>query len=245
MTTNKVHAFMFEPWMTIPFEKRPKNLWDELVDILLLLPKCLISSEQFLQQGRQESSGIGRELRDSVLSLASALSRWRLKYPHAEDSLRPSHLDSDNPEGKYPYDAAMALVTVFDAANVIAFSLLLLVSPSAFHPSHNYNAQLHAQSVLSTDAYLDSNYITVPGGGSLLMAFALKILSLWAPLQQQRDYAIKKLQSWDPHETPYGRRGFAAPVLMEYDAETKVTNVCHVNVAREILRQRGGSMLLQ
>jgi hypothetical protein len=232
MTTNKAHPFISEPWMTIPFEKSSKNMWDELVDILLLLPGRLVLSEEFLKKGSQDSTGINGELHESVLGLVSALDHWRHKYPNAEDSLGVSR----------PH--ATAMVAVFHAANVIACSLLLLVSPPTYHQSHNYRALVHSQSVLSADAYIDSNCVAVVGGGSLLMAFALKVLSVWAPLQQQRDYAIRKLQTWDSQETSDGRRGFAAPVLAICNDEIELTNEYYANVATEIFRRREKSIPL-
>lgn len=232
MTTNKVHPFTSELWTTIPFEKSSKNLWDELVDILLLLPGRLVLSEEFLKKGSQDSTGIKTELQESVLGLVSALDNWRYKYPNAEDTAGISR----------PH--ATALVAVFDAANVIAYSLLLLVSPPAYHQSHNCRTLVHAQAVLSADAYIDSKCVAVAGGGSLLMAFALKVLSVWAPLQDQRDYAIRKLRTWDSQETSNGRRGFAAPVLVVCNDEFELTNVYYANVATEIFRRTRKSITL-
>jgi hypothetical protein len=215
------------------------------VDILILLPGCLILSHRFLKQEGQESIILEGRLRDSIHGLVAALDRWRLKYPHAEDAWGPYHLESAAPRTEYSYDSARALVAVFNAANVIARSLLLLVSPSVTHQSHNYRAHLHAQSVLIADAHIDSRCTVVAGGGSSLIAFALKILGAWAPLPQQRDYAIRKLENWDSQPTRRARYGFAAPVLVATSTERAETNVCFVNVAKEILCLRAKSMILQ
>ncbi|RFU24126.1 hypothetical protein B7463_g12212, partial [Scytalidium lignicola] len=247
MTTNEAHPFTSEQWMTVPFEKRSKNLWDELLDIFLLLPRCLTLSEEVLKPGRQEWSGIESKLRDSVLDLVSRLNHWRLRYPNAEDGLGSSNLnaDPDAPTRRSDYATCTALVAVFDAANVIAISLLLLVSPVITHHIYNYRTQLHAQAVISADVYLDSNYVIVPGGGCLLMAFALKIVGLWAPLKQQRDYATKKLQNWDSQRSVHSRRRFAAPVPLEPGIETEASNVYYANIAIEIWRRRHKSVVLQ
>jgi hypothetical protein len=168
---------------------------------------------------------------------------WRLKYRYAKDDFGQLYLDSDTPIRVSSYCLAN-LLAVSDAANVIAFSLLLLVSPATNHQSHNCRTQLHARSVLFADAYIDSNYITAPGGGSLLMAFALKIVGLWAPLQEQKDRAIIKLQNWDPDQLSHGSRKFAGPVFFECStqAEPKVSNVYYINVAKEISRRRPGQV---
>lgn len=238
MTTNKPHPLTSKAWMTIPFQMSSKNLWDEIVDILLLLPDCLSLSREFSERQGQEPTGEEDRLRTSVLELIAALDHWFLKYPYAGNALRRPYQDSDTRKITSHYDVATALVAVYNAAYVIAYSLLLLVSPPESHWGLNSRRQLYAQAVLSADAHINSSCITIPGGGSLLMAFALKILGVWAPLSQQRDYAIRKLQNWDPQSSSNQIRRFAAPVPVVLDTKAETTNVYYANVAVEILRLR-------
>jgi len=233
--------------MTIPFEKTSKDRWDELVDILLLLPECINLSEETLKQETKnhESGKMEEKLRDAVLDLIYQLHSWLLRYNPMTDPIddeaqqrSPDSSDDDAPHQRRGlYDVTTAFLAMYDAANVIAFSLLLLVSPPTDQLNHNHRIQFHAQSVLSADAFLDSLYAPAPGGGSLLMIFALKIVGLWGPLQQQRDYAIHKLQNWDRQGAAHGTRRFAAPVPLGCCSETNVSDVYHVNVVTQISRR--------
>ncbi|KAH8817482.1 hypothetical protein F5884DRAFT_779531 [Xylogone sp. PMI_703] len=244
MTTNKVHRFTSEPWMTTPFTESSRTLWHELIDILLLLPECLITAQEVLLSEREEPCELENKLQDSVFHLVTSLDCWQSQYPFATNSLETPFINSGEAGGRSHDAVARALVAVFDAASVIAFSLLILVSPSADHSNYNHRAEFHTQAVIHADAYIDSKYVTVPGGGSLLMAFALKIIGLWGPLQEQRDHAVKRLRIWDQQLVSHDARCFAAPVYLDCDAESESSNVYFANVANEVSRRRAENHLI-
>jgi hypothetical protein len=198
--------------LTRPFENILKTPFDELIDILLSLPGCLALSETILNQVGQNLSGIKSTLHRDVLELIYRLGYWRQRY--CSDIIEPNghgraffdlsanrKLDTSDlrfyPPQIRAYDNiwSAVFIAMYDAANLIAFSLLLLVSPST--DKDNYRIQFYAQSVLLADAFIEFNCSPGPSGASLLMMFPLKILGLWGPLPQQRDYATRKLHRWD------------------------------------------------
>lgn len=123
----------------------------------------------------------------------------------------------------YDNICSAVFIAMYNAANLIAFSLLLLVSPP--NDKDNYRIRFHAQSVLLMNAFIESNGSPGPSGASLLMVFPLKILGLWGPLPQQRDYATRKLHRWDQGGEYNSICGLAAPVFLESSIEAALSNV--------------------
>jgi hypothetical protein len=260
MTTNQPHPFALQQWLTIPFEKSSKTPIDELIDILLSLPSCLTLGDKISNQGGQELSEIESMLHKNVLDLISRLDCWRQRYcseviqldgrrrtflcPFAERRLDTSDIRPDTPQRRtYDNVPTAAFIAMYDAASLIAFSLLLLVSPPTYQ--YNHQLQFHAQSVLSADAFIESNCSPAPGGGSLLMVFPLKIVGLWGPLPQQRDYATRRLQNWRQEGESYSVCRFAAPVFLGSSTKAALSNVYHANVAAQIRLRQKSTMLSQ
>ena len=252
MTTNKQHAFTLEPWLTIPFEKRRKSPIDELVDILLSLPACLALGDKISNQDNQALSSTETRLHIHTLDIISRLDSWYQRYcveiveldgrrrivldPSAEERLDAMDQMFDAPEMRtYCNIPTAAFSAMYDAANLIAFSLQLLVLPAT--DQHKLRIQFHAQSILSADAFLESNGSSAPDGGSSLMIFPLKVLGLWGPLPKQRDYAINKLLDWDQKAESHSISRFAAPVFLEDSTAATLSRVYHANVAAQVRLQ--------
>ena len=249
MTKNKPHAFASQPWLTIPFENRSKTPIDELVDILLSLPGCLSLGDKMLDQDNRYLSGVETSLHKHVLSIISQLDYWICQYcaevvepdgqrrtfltGSSENMLDARGLSFDAPQMRTYSDVdTAAFSAMYDAANLIAFSLLLLVSPPI--DKHVHRIHFHAQSILSSDDFVESNDSPAPAGRSLLMVFPLKIASLWAPLLEQREYAVRKLQNWDREDESHSICRFAAPVFLQGCTTDTLSSVYHANVAAQV-----------
>jgi hypothetical protein len=224
MTMNKPHPFASQSWLTIPFEKRIKNPNDELVDILVSLPGCLALGEEFLNQSRLELTYAKSKLLDYVLELISRLDNW-----HERSYGKVVNPNSQRYFG-IPHSAVFT--AIYDAANLIAFQLLVLVSPSTGQQIERIH--FHARSILTADAFIETNGTIAPAGGYILMVFPLKVLSVWAPLAEQREYAVKKLQNWDREAEANSICRFAAPVLLGSSTEAAPSSVYYANVAARV-----------
>ena len=119
-------------------------------------------------------------------------------------------------------------MSIYDAGNLIAFQLLSLVL--LLTHEHNERIHFHSESILSADAFVESYGAIAPAGGYVLMVFPLKVLSVWAPLEEQRNYAIKKLQNWDREGESQSICRFAAPVLLGNRTTISSSNVYYADV---------------
>lgn len=249
MTTNKPHPFALEPWLTVPFENRLKTPIDKLVDILLSLPGGLALGDEISNHGSGSLSCIETRLYKYAQDVISQLDCWHQRYcaevvePNGQirtflsqsikERLGVSDLRFVCPQGRAYRDGHTAVfIAMYDAANLLAFSLLSLVSPPT--DQCNHRMQFHAQSILSANYFMESNGSTAPAGGYVLMAFPLKIAGLWGPLQEQRDHAIRKLQNWDREGGSRNICRFAAPVFLESSTTVALSSVYHANVAAKV-----------
>ena len=146
MTTNKPHPFATQLWLTVPFENRVKNPSDELVDILLSLPGCLKLAGKISNQRSRDFHCIERTLHENVLNIMSQLDHWYEQYcfeavepdgrrrtflgPSAEKIPEMSGQQFDTPQRRIYRDMHTAVFSaIYDAASLITYSLLVLVSP--------------------------------------------------------------------------------------------------------------------
>lgn len=229
MTTNKPQVFVLEPWLTIPFEERLKSPIDELVDILLTLPECLALYGKISNQASRCSRCIVR-LQMNIPHIISRLDSWHQQYcveiveydgrrrifldGSAERRLDMSELKFYAPDMRTYHDIhTAAFIAMYDAANLIIFSVLKLVSMPTDQYSHRIN--FHTQSILSADTFIESSGFSAPTGGAMPMIFPLKIVGLWGPHHEQRSYATAKLRKWDRQGELHGICRLAAPVSME------------------------------
>lgn len=259
MTTNKPHVFASKPWLTIPFENYSKSPIDELVDILLSLPGCLAIGEKVSSEGNQDL-GLIRGLRNCTLDLLSQLDCWHQRFcaevmesdgrrrtlldPSTEERLATSDLVFNTPERRTYRDIYTATFSaIHDAANLITFSLLLLVSPLTDQYKHRIH--FHAQSILSADYFIESSGSPASAHRCFLMEFPLKTVSLWGPLQEQRDYGIRKLQSRDREGKSDSICKFATAAFLENSTVGAQSNEYYANVAAQVRLQQHYTYLTQ
>ncbi|KAL7813346.1 hypothetical protein V8C26DRAFT_421738 [Trichoderma gracile] len=219
MADNELHAFASPEWTTIPFEVQPKLIFDRLVDILFGVQRCLSIASRLIASKADQKDLLKHELALSIENTRLQIRQWRSEalsyasckegqpYQEASEPVADAQLatsDSNCRPFMLPYSdiASAALVTLYDAANVVVLRLLCLVSPGA--ATHNARIQQHSESILSAHVMIKPSSCSVPGRSSIMLVQQLKTVALWSPSARQRALAIRMLQGQE-----YQNRGFA------------------------------------
>ncbi|KAK1252214.1 hypothetical protein MKX08_003401 [Trichoderma sp. CBMAI-0020] len=235
MADNRLHPFASLQWTTVPFENHPKLIFDNLVDVLFVVLKCLSTANHLIASDASNTREMQAELGSLIQDARLQIHEWRseaifyvsLKEDHSpsvsetEDvatSLDPRHF-------MLPYTdiPSAALVSLYDAANMIVLRLLHLVSPTA--SLYDARIQQHTQSILSAHEMISEKSSSEPGRGSIMMVQQLKIAALWSSSSQQRAAAVKTLQGFRKG----GFAGISAP-SHEYFADVAAYILCHYAV---------------
>ncbi|KAM0519014.1 hypothetical protein ACHAPE_004005 [Trichoderma viride] len=236
MADNRLHPFASPQWTTIPFESHPKLIFDNLVDVLFAVLICLSTANQLIASDANNSRELQAELSKLIHSARLQIHEWKseaLFYVSLKEDQIPSVSDTEDAatslDPRYfmlPYTdiPSAALVSLYDAANIIVLRLLHLLSPTA----SLYDARIrqHTQSILSAHEMISEKSRSEPGRGSIMMVQQLKIAALWSSSSQQRSAAVKMLQGFQKG----GFAGISAPsheyfadvaayILREYSVE--------------------------
>ncbi|KFZ21112.1 hypothetical protein V502_02942 [Pseudogymnoascus sp. VKM F-4520 (FW-2644)] len=209
MARNKSHPFGSQQWITIPFENHPKTFFDLLIDVLFSLPRCLTVAKNVMNSSGEEADILVAELDTLIQSSVSQIdllwSQGLSRFSSGKDSTYRCLDFADGaaetlPWGPNPFQNIVyndlptaALSALYDAANVVLWSLLFFVSPSG--DVYEGLIQLHAQSIISASEFVSVNSCPSSVHGSLMMLFPLKIVSLWSSSLQQRNRAVKIIQA--------------------------------------------------
>lgn len=199
MTENEVPVFASPDWMTIPFQVYPKLIFDQLIDVLFNLLKCLSFADQLIKSDSSSNlrSTLDANIRDCMLQA----SQWWLgcieNSPFGQISPKQECGSDEGQLLTHTSVPAAALCSLYDAANMIAFRLSHLVSSSA--SSHDLNARQHAESILSASHFIDEVSGPAPDRASIMITLQLKVVSLWSPSSEQRNMALALLQR-DKHQ---------------------------------------------
>jgi hypothetical protein len=214
MGQNKLHAFGSRLWMTVPFQTHQKDSFDSLVDILFSLSRCLAVTQRVIKSSGEKADVLLTELRTLIQRSVSQTDQWCLQdisLSNADEDSTDMCADSANgtqnalPWNSNPLQKAVyydlptaALSALYDAANMIIFSLLFFVSPSG--DAYERRVQLHAQSIISANEFINANNRPDSVRGSLMMLFPLKLVSLWSPSLHQKNQAARIVQSLSGNE---------------------------------------------
>lgn len=204
MAQNKLHSFSSKRWITIPFQTYQKNSFDSIVDIFFSLSQCLAMAQRVINSSSDKADVLLTELRILIQESISQIDQWRLQDNSWSDSDKDSTGMSSDPanvrQNASPLQKAVyydlptaALSSLYDAANMIIFSLLFFISPSG--GSYEARIELHAQSILSANDFINANNRPNSVHGSLMMLFPLKLVSLWSSSLQQNNQAARLVQS--------------------------------------------------
>ncbi|KAL7948134.1 hypothetical protein V8C42DRAFT_343094 [Trichoderma barbatum] len=208
MAENELHPFASPEWTTIPFEIHHKFIFDKLVDILFAVQRCLSVATRLIASTVNKMHELKLDLDILIQDAQLQIHQWRLEgllyaargggQGHQEKQIPVVNAQiassSDPRHFMLPYTdvPSAALVTLYDAANIIVLRLLRLVSPTA--ASYNTRIQHHAQSILSAHAMVSAASGPIPGRSSIMMVQQLKTVAMWSPSPQQRAVAVEMLQ---------------------------------------------------
>ncbi|KAL7786967.1 hypothetical protein V8C37DRAFT_285548 [Trichoderma ceciliae] len=221
MAENELHPFASPQWMTIPFQNHPKLIFDRLVDILFAVQRCLSTANRLTTSNAADTHHLKTELDILIQDARLQIQEWRSEcifyvtlkgeqqdQKKAVPTVEGGFATSPDPRGfLLPYTDVLsaALVSLYDAANVIVYRLLHLVSSTA--ASYDLRIRQHTQSILSAHEMIKATPSSVPSRGSIMMVQQLKIAALWSPSSQQRAVAVNMLQE---HQKG-GFAGISAP----------------------------------
>ncbi|OAQ76555.1 Zn(2)-C6 fungal-type DNA-binding domain-containingprotein [Purpureocillium lilacinum] len=205
MSENILHPFASPEWMTTPFELVPKTFFDELVDLLFLVQKCLARADQLMRNGVNDCT-MDKALHSWIHGAMSLQYAWLQRYvstiqmserrlpgmPQSTTSLStcPEHLDIT-----YTTVSAAALISLYHTVNLLLLRLL--------QPQQEYivRIQRHAEAILSANDFV----LSAPGPsaefGPVMMLLQLKVASLWGAPSAERIAAESALQR---HRMRYG-----------------------------------------
>ncbi|KAH6967780.1 hypothetical protein BKA56DRAFT_678925 [Ilyonectria sp. MPI-CAGE-AT-0026] len=227
MAENEVSAFASQAWMTIPFEIYPKLVFDQLIDVLFGVQRCLSVASQLIRSAEHDARELVTKLDKLLQDAMFQMHQWwsgcissgvfgqtnLMQKPNF--NTKPS-FSCDLKEQLLPFTniPAAALSCLYDAANLIIFRLSHLVSPAA--ASYDMRIQKHAQSILSAYHFIIAASGPAPDRGSIMMVLQLKVVSLWSPSSQQRALALGMLQG---EKVQGGGLSDVAAVSHEYFAD--------------------------
>lgn len=208
MADNRLHPFASPQWTTIPFEKHPKLIFDNLVDVLFAVLRCLSTANDLIasdiSSANQLQTKLGNHIQDARLHIhawrSEAMFCTSLKEEDQSPSVSETEQDIttslDPRHFMIPYTdiPTASLVSLYDAANVIVLRLLHLVSPTA--SLYDSRIRQHTKSILSAHEMFGEKFSSAPGRGSIMMVQQLKIAALWSSSLQQRAVAVRMLQGF-------------------------------------------------
>jgi hypothetical protein len=207
MADNRLHPFASPQWTTIPFERHPKLIFDNLVGVLFAVLRCLSTADQLIVSDSKNTGELQVQLSNLIQSARRQLSEWRSEAMFyaslKEDQITPASETGEDTATSLdprhfilPYTdiPTAALVSFYDAANIIVLRLLHLVSPTAF--LYDARIQHHTQSILSAHEMISEKSSSEPGRGSIMMVQQLKIAAMWSSSSQQRAEAVRMLQGF-------------------------------------------------
>lgn len=213
MADNRLHSLASPQWTTIPFESHPKLIFDNLVDVLFAVLRCLSTANRLIASDANNKRELQIELGNLIQDARLRIHQWRSEamfYVSLKEDRSPSISDPEEDPAKsldprhfmlsYTDIPSAALVSLYDAANIIVLRLLHLLSPTA--SLYDARIQQHTQSILSAHEMISEKSSSEPGRGSIMMVQQLKIAALWSSSSQQRAAAVKVLQGFQ-------RGGFA------------------------------------
>ncbi len=151
------HIFASQRWITIQFEKIPKNPIDHLIDILLSSPIYLTAGDKASKQTNHELDRSKCKLYTDVPRFISELEVWWLRYVSnvhhrgctegscwvisPNEMTAASCMDADAYlRGSYCKTPIAAFIALYHAASMIAFSRLSLISPPTDLCEHRIKA---------------------------------------------------------------------------------------------------------
>ncbi|RFU81151.1 hypothetical protein TARUN_1060 [Trichoderma arundinaceum] len=228
MAENELHPFASPEWTTTPFEIHHKLIFDKLVDILFAVQRCLSVANRLIAPQVGDARQLTTELGILIQDARFQIQQWRSEcmfyasqkgeQGDQEKSVLTAEGDAttslDTHDFMLPFTdvPTAALISLYDAANVIVLRLMHLVSPTA--ASYDARVRQHTQSILSAHDIISATSGSMAARGSTMMVQQLKIAALWSSSSQQRAVAVSILEGYQKG----GFAGISAP-SSEYFAD--------------------------
>lgn len=200
MQENTLPIFAEPRWLDVPFREQGKTLFDELVDALFLVQRCLSFVQQSVDVGAVKGDETFLAIRPLTDAALNQLSTWEKKYMAF---LRPAswaHLarggevttpeKADDAESvvtatSMPGLPEAALVSLFHAGRLIVTQLA-----STTDGSLSSTAEEDSEIILQANNFsVQSTTLPTTKLRPFLMLPGLKIASLWSPLPEVRSQA--------------------------------------------------------
>jgi hypothetical protein len=215
-TTRSPCAFSSDEWRTVPFLLQQKLPIDELVDILLYLPRCLVIETRLNDPDADSDRTARRQLTEKLADLLKQpidrLSAWWSKHYHDQIMDIPSSLTSartDTAPSTEAFTSPLAATSIayYYSAKVVATCLSDLVAPS----EQSYEILVHDISViLSTVKY---HRVCGPfSGGTFMMIYPIKVALFRSPCPDQRAEITQALLDWGRERGVEGVCSSGAPL---------------------------------
>lgn len=193
-------------WLTIPFSSKTKSSFDNLVDLLLVIPFLLSRVLEFctVDRFRPPSDRIN-DLTDDLESLDQKLRAWWLSYetkmtgPDGEGwlyrDIADDWVDSD---GKYHpkqrhfrHDSIFECVFYYELSQFLITILRALFCEEAKHLACRRQALEHSASIFAAATYPHDRVWEGYPTSYLGFLCLLQVVSLGSPDQTHRDFATK------------------------------------------------------
>ncbi|XWW96769.1 hypothetical protein V2A60_004749 [Cordyceps javanica] len=200
MQESTVHAFAEPRWLEVPFREQGKTLFDELVDALFAVQRCLFFVQKNVETGEEKSNEPLMDARLLIHAAADQLAVWNGKYmtflrpaswigkAHESKLALPENtdaIDSSAAATSLPGLPEAALVSLFHAGRLVVARLASLTAAGV--PD---TAEEDSKIVLQASSFSrqgDSTPTTKVR--PFMMLPGLKITSLWSPLPELRAQA--------------------------------------------------------
>lgn len=220
MHDNNLSAFSTAEWVSVPFEIRPQNVFDQIVTILFDVQECLFLAKQIIQSSEEDSKAyLELQLKGSTQTTISKLIIWEKQFMpvfcHRDTSdpgedTSTSSTSSSDPTTK-PHDlvpsfrfASMpeaALFSLYHAAALVIYQLLVITQDGAELDVEHLN--IHTSEILRAYKYVRkvTNKAPTSNLGPIMMVPQLKLAAMWSAGEKDRMMARRMLIRIGQHQS--------------------------------------------
>ncbi|KAJ3492700.1 hypothetical protein NLG97_g5204 [Lecanicillium saksenae] len=200
MQENTLHAFADPEWLDVPFREQGKNLFDELVDALFSVQRCLFVMQEGLRAGTEKDEDYTKTMQLLMETATKELSEWDAKYmafmrpacwarrEQKPEAMAPDYVDfvePDEAEAAVPGLPESALMSLFYAGRLIVAQLAATACGTLNNTAHEDSYVLLNIAGRGEQSSAEPSSKLRP----FMMLPGLKIASVWSPLPEVRSQA--------------------------------------------------------
>ena len=198
-------------WLTRPFLKYPKSQFDELVDILTIIPGYLSMVSKRKSSGGLDSPSVCLHLRNRLLALSAALQEWKETdqmglYPNERDYLSTRQIMHEHSStyartigvisSPYHDPFKVEVSALYDSGCILVAKALQEISESYLSATYEDAIISSSASILASVAYIDCKNAWRNAGGPFRLVHPLQVVAQSSPSAQQTSYARDILSRW-------------------------------------------------